>query len=198
VLLLHEYFIFFTSPAPTTRNTSILKLDYNLNSQNRFFVRGNLQKDTAGGDENLPGQLPQSFTDDNAKGMSAGYTWIPNPRVVDDLRYGYVRQGYQKGGVGVGEYVDIEGLQQPTAQTRNTFLHVPVNNITDTVSWIKSVHTFEFGGNWRGISNQHGTDSNSFDGAETNPLYATKPICRTPIMFWARALPPRGSTPTQI
>jgi hypothetical protein len=46
---------FFTSPAPTTTNTSILKLDYNLNTKNRFFVRGNLQKDTAGGDENLPG-----------------------------------------------------------------------------------------------------------------------------------------------
>lgn len=165
---------FFTSPAPLTQNTSILKLDYNLNSQNRFFVRGNLQKDTNGGDENLPGQPPQSLTDDNTKGMSVGYTWIPNPRVVNDLRYGYVRQGYQIGGVGVGEYVDVEGLQQPTAQTRNTFLHVPVNNITDTISWIRGVHTFQLGGNWRGISNQHGTDSNSFDGAETNPLYASQ------------------------
>jgi hypothetical protein len=165
---------FFTSPAPLTNNTSILKLDYNLNSKNRLFVRGNLQKDTLGGDENLPGQPPESFRDDNTKGISAGYTWIPTPHVVNDLRYGYVRQGYQTGGVGVGEYVDIDGLQQPTAQTRNTFLHVPVSNITDTLTWNKGVHTFELGGNWRGISNQHGTDSNSFDGAETNPLYASQ------------------------
>jgi len=165
---------FFTSPAPTTTNTSILKFDYNLNSNNRIFVRGNLQKDTNGGDENLPGQPPASFTDDNTKGISAGYTWLPTLHIVNDLRYGYVRQGYQAGGVGVGQYVYIDGLQQPTAQTRNTFLHVPVNNITDTVSWNRGVHTFQIGGNWRGISNQHGTDSNSFDGAEVNPLYATQ------------------------
>ncbi|MGA3089639.1 MAG: TonB-dependent receptor [Terriglobales bacterium] len=166
--------LFFTSPAPLTTNTSILKLDYNLNSKSRLFVRGNLQKDTTGGDENLPGQPPQSFKDDNTKGISAGYTWIPTPHIVNDLRYGYVRQGYQQGGLGVGEYVDIEGLQQPTAQTRNMYLHVPVHNITDSVSWNKGVHTIELGGNWRGVSNQHGSDANSFDGAETNPLYASQ------------------------
>ncbi len=165
---------FFTSPAPLTQNTSIVKLDYNLNSKSHFFVRGNLQKDTSGGDQNLPGQPPASFTDDNTKGISAGYTWIATPHVVNDLRYGYVRQGYQISGVGVGEYVDVDGLQQPTAQTRNSYLHVPVNNITDTVSWNRGVHTFQVGGNWRGVSNQHGTDANSFNGAETNPLYANQ------------------------
>ena len=173
---------FFTSPEPLTTNTSILKLDYNLNSKMRLFVRGNLQKDTNGGDENLPGQPPASFTDDNTKGMSAGYTWIPTSHVVNDLRYGYVRQGYQAGGVGVGEYVYVDGLQQPTAQTRNSFLHVPVHSITDTVSWNRGVHTFQLGGNWRGISNQHGTDSNSFDGAEINPLYAFQISTSNPIL----------------
>jgi hypothetical protein len=165
---------FFTSPAPTHLNTNIAKIDYNLNSKHRFFIRGNLQRDTTGGVENLPGQPPQSFTDDNTKGLAAGYSWVPTPNIINDLRYGYVRQGYQIGGIGVGEYVDVAGLQQPTAQTRNTYLHVPVNNITDTVSWIKGVHDFQLGVNWRGVSNQHGTDSNSFDGAETNPLYASQ------------------------
>jgi hypothetical protein len=165
---------YFTSPQPFTTNTSILKLDYNLNSKSHLFVRGNLQKDTDGGDENLPGQPPQSFYDDNTKGISAGYTWIPTPHIVNDLRYAYVRQGYQIGGVGVGEYVYVDGLQQPTAQTRNTFLHVPVNNITDNVSWNRGAHTFQVGGNWRGISNEHGTDANSFNGAEINPLYASQ------------------------
>jgi len=60
---------FFTSPAPSTLNTSILKLDYNMNAKNHFFVRGNLQKDIAAGDENFPGQPPQSFYDDNTKGQ---------------------------------------------------------------------------------------------------------------------------------
>jgi len=46
--------LYFASPAPSTLNTSILKIDYSLNSKNHFFVRGNLQKDIASGDENFP------------------------------------------------------------------------------------------------------------------------------------------------
>jgi Carboxypeptidase regulatory-like domain/TonB dependent receptor len=164
--------LFFTSPTPSTLNTSILKIDYNMNEKNRVFVRGGLQKDTASGAENLPGQPPASFSDDNTKGISAGYTWTPTGHIVNDLRYGYIRQGYQISGIGSGDYVGVAGLTQPTAQTRDTILHVPVNNITDTLNWNKGSHTFAFGGNWRGITNEHGTDANSFNGGSTNPLYA--------------------------
>ena len=165
--------LFFTSPAPSTLNTSILKIDYDLNSKNRFFVRGNLQKDTAAGDENLPGQGPSTFYDDNTKGLAAGYTWTPTDRTVNDLRYGYIRQGWQSGGIAPGNWVDIYGLTQPTAQTGSTMLHVPVNNITDTLSWNKGAHTFAFGGNWRGITNFHSSNSGSFAGASTNYQYAS-------------------------
>lgn len=164
---------FFTSPAPSTLNTSILKIDYNLNSKNHFFVRGNLQKDTSAGDENLPGQPPASFTADNTKGISAGYTWVPNSNIVNDLRYGYIRQGYQVSGINGGVWVNFANFTQPEAQTYNTILHVPVNNITDTLSWNRGAHSFSFGGNWRGVTNYHSSDSNSFNGASTNPYYAT-------------------------
>ncbi len=36
----------FASPAPRTYNTSIARIDYNLNSKQQIFFRGNLQKDT--------------------------------------------------------------------------------------------------------------------------------------------------------
>ena len=163
--------LFFPSPQPFTQNTSILKLDYNLNASNRVFVRGNLQKDTSGGVENLPGQPPASYTDDNTKGIAVGYTFTANSNMVNDLRYGFIRQGYQISGLGIGDYVDFRFLTQPAAQTRNTKLHVPVNNIIDTFTWTKSTHTISLGGNWRGITDQHGTDANSFDNATTNPYW---------------------------
>ena len=164
--------LFFTSPAPSTLNTSIVKIDYSMNSKNHFFVRGNLQKDTAAGDENLPGQPAATFYDDNTKGLSAGHTWIPTAHIVNDLRYGYVRQGWQSGGIAPGEWVDIAGLTQPTAQTGSTLLHVPVNNIVDTLTWNKDSHTFAFGGNWRSITNHHSSNTGSFNGASTNAYYA--------------------------
>jgi hypothetical protein len=164
--------LFFTSPAPSTLNTSILKLDYIPSSKNRFFVRGNLQKDTASGAENLPGQGPATFYDDNTKGIAGGYTWIPTAHIVNDLRYGYIRQGWQSGGIAPGNWVDIYGLTQPTAQTGSSLLHVPVNNITDTLSWSKGAHTLAFGGTWRGITNHHSGNGGSFGGAQTNYQYA--------------------------
>jgi hypothetical protein len=163
--------LFFPSPAPFTQNTSILKLDYELNSKNRIFVRGNLQKDTEAGLANLPGQPPSSFKTDNTKGIAIGHTWTPNASIVNDLRYGFTRQGYQQSGLGTGDYVFFRFLTQPTAQTRNTILHVPVHNIIDTFTLTKSTHTIAIGGNWRGITNEHGTDANSFNSASTNPIW---------------------------
>jgi hypothetical protein len=50
----------FSSPAPGSLNTSIVKLDYALNDKQHVFVRGNLQKDTQRGAENFPSQPPSS------------------------------------------------------------------------------------------------------------------------------------------
>ncbi len=97
----------FSSPAPSTLNTSIGKIDYALNKSNHIFARGNLQKDTAVGDENLPGQPPSSSLEDNTKGMAFGHTWTPTANIVNDLRYGYVRQGYASAGIGKGDYVTV-------------------------------------------------------------------------------------------
>ena len=166
--------LFFASPNPLTQNTSILRLDYNISRNNRVFVRGNLQKDTTSDVENLPGQTPSSFYDDNTKGIAAGYTWTPTATIVNDLRYAYTRQGYQTSGIGQGNYVEVASLTQPTSQTRNSYLHVPLNNIVDTLTWTVHNHTLAFGGNWRMITNQHGTDANSFNGASTNAFYASE------------------------
>ena len=46
----------FSSPAPASLNTTIVKVDYVLNDSNRFFVRGNLQKEVTDGAEQFPGQ----------------------------------------------------------------------------------------------------------------------------------------------
>ncbi len=163
--------LFFPSANPLTQNTSILKLDYDLNSRNHILVRGNLQKDTTGGIANLPGQPPSSFTDDNTKGFTVGYIWTATSNIVNDIRYGYTRQGYQVSGLGSGDYVQFRFLSQPTAQTRATQVHVPVNNLVDTLSWTKGTHSIAAGANWRGIQNQHGTDQNSFSFASTNPYW---------------------------
>ncbi len=164
----------FTSPNPHTENTSILKIDYALTNKQHLFVRGNLQKDTTAADENLPGQPPNALFEDNTKGIAFGHTWTPTTNIVNDLRYGFIRQGNSTRGVGsgTGDWVDFRFLTDPTAwKQRSSAINVPVQNVIDTFTWSKGKHTISAGGNWRGIENNRGTDANSYSSASTNPYW---------------------------
>jgi hypothetical protein len=161
----------FSSPAPSRLNTSIGKIDYTPNAKSHIFARGNLQKDTAAGAQNLPGQPPSNFLEDNTKGLAGGYTLSPTSNIVNDLRYAYIRQAYSSAGIGKGDYVTVRFYQQPTAQTRSSIVNVPVNTIDDTLTWTKGTHSISLGGNWRMIQNNTSNDTNSFNGASTNPSY---------------------------
>jgi hypothetical protein len=177
----------FSSPYPGSLNTTILKLDYAINDKHHLFVRGNLQKDTQSGTQNFPGQPAQSNLVDNTKGIAAGETWSVNSHIVNDVRYGYIRQGYGNSGIGVGDYTVFRFLTQPVAETRSTIVWRPVNNIVDNLSWTKGNHTIGVGGNWRLIHNNSATDANSYNEATTNPYWLV-----------ASATPePTGLTPAQ-
>jgi hypothetical protein len=167
----------FASPLPTNLNTSIARLDYTPSAKQRIFVRGNLQKDVAAGPEQFPGQPPSSATVDNSKGITAGYTYTISQNMVNDLRYGYVRQGYGSSGVGSGDYVDFRFLSSPTSESRSSVNIVPVNNVIDNFSILKGKHNIEFGVNWRLIHQNRTSDANSFSSATTNP-------------YWLKGLPP--------
>ncbi|MGC1296472.1 MAG: carboxypeptidase-like regulatory domain-containing protein, partial [Alloacidobacterium sp.] len=165
----------FSSPNPVTLNTSIGRIDFIPNQKQRVFVRGNLQKDTFSAVEQFPGQPPTYSQIDNSKGIAAGYSYMFTSNLVNDLHYGYIRQGYGTTGTATGEYVDFRFIDPLTAtldqQDRQTVYSVPVNNIVDNLSWAKGRHTLQFGGNWRLIHQNRGTDSNSFNSATSNPYW---------------------------
>jgi hypothetical protein len=173
----------FASPNPVTLNTSIIRLDWTPNQKHRIFVRGNLQKDTTQGVEQFPGQGPSSYFEDNTKGIIAGDTWSISPNLVNDIRYGFIRQGNSTRGVGTGDYVDFRFMSTTTAETRSTIAWVPVNNIIDNLNWNKGKHDFQFGVNWRLIHQNRISDANSFNNASSNP-------------YWLGGNPPDPSTIT--
>ncbi|MGA9781336.1 MAG: TonB-dependent receptor [Terracidiphilus sp.] len=168
---LNEGSFAFSSPNPVRLNTSIGRLDWIPSDKNRIFVRGNLQDDSTANAENFPGQPPASTLIDDSKGVTAGETWTINTHMVNDIRYGYIRQGYASSGIGVGDYVDFRFLSSPTAESRTSVTAVPVNNVVDDMSWTKGNHTFQFGYNWRLIHQNHSSDSGSFNSATTNPYW---------------------------
>jgi hypothetical protein len=165
----------FSSPFPGSLNTSILKLDYAINERHHLFVRGNLQKDTQSGVEDFPGDPPSSRLEDNSKGIAVGETWSITPHIVNDIRYGLIRQGFSSLGTGQGDYTTFRFLNDASSDpyyiTRSSVVNVPVNNLVDNLTWTKGSHTLGFGGNWRLIHNNRGSDSNSFNSATSNPYW---------------------------
>ncbi len=165
----------FASPNPGTLNTSIFKLDYNINDKHHLFVRGNLQKDTQSGVEDFPGQGPSSRLEDNSKGIAAGETWSITPRLVNDIRYGLIRQGYSNRGRSQGDFTTFRFINDagtdPYYITRTSIVNIPVNNVVDNLTWTKGRHTLGFGGNWRLVHNNRGSDGNSYNYASTNPYW---------------------------
>ncbi len=171
----------FSSPNPKRLNTSIARIDYIPSEKHRIFARGNFQKDVTGGTEQYPGQGARSILTDNTKGMTFGDTWTISPTMVNDIRYGYIRQGFGQSGVGAGDYVDFRFLDTATAETRNTIVSSPLNNIVDNFNWTKGKHSIEIGGNWRLVHQNRNSDINSFNSATTNP-------------YWLKGSPPDPAT----
>jgi hypothetical protein len=161
----------FASPNPVRLNTSIARFDFTPNDRHRVFIRGNLQKDTTLASEQFPGQGPSSVYKSNNKGIVGGDTWTLSPNLINDVRYGYVRQGFSNTGVAVGDFVDFRFMSTASAETRSSITSVPVNNIVDNLSWSKGKHSLQFGGNWRLIHQNHISDNTTWQGASSNPYW---------------------------
>lgn len=161
----------FSSPAPIHLNTSIGRIDFVPSDKHRIFVRGNLQDDTTAFPEHFPGEPAARTLVDDSKGVTAGDTWTINSRLINDIRFGYIRQAFANSGIGSGDYVDFRFLNSPTAETRSSITSIPVNNLVDNLSWTKGNHSLQFGANWRLIHQNHISDENSYNSATSNPYW---------------------------
>jgi len=163
----------FSGAFPQRLNTWIGKLDLNVsqNGNHRIFVRGNLQDDTIADPPQFPGQPPNFSTRDNSKGIAIGYTAILSNSLINNLRYGYIRQGRRVAGISDQHHVSLRGLDDPQGFSRSLFVDVPVNNITDDITWTKGRHNIQFGGNLRIIGNNRQSTLASFFSASTNPSW---------------------------
>jgi hypothetical protein len=163
----------FPAPDPLTLNTYIAKFDFQLSQSNQLFVRGTLLDDHQYGTPEFPGQPASFIMTNNSKGFVIGDTWALSPRLVNNLRYGFIRQGLGNRGLGTASYVTFgaipvtPGLANPIAETRTTLTNVPVHNLVDDLTWVKGKHTLQFGGNYRHVVVNNATDAEAYNSAAT-------------------------------
>ena len=166
----------FADPTPAKLDTYIVKLDYNLtsNGSHHLFLRGNLQNDhvTTSGSQ-FPGQPPNEISTSNNKGVAVGYTAVISNSLINNFRYGYIREGLGQAGLQTQGYISFYagGISNPVGESSTTQVRVPLHNFVDDLSWTKGKHTLQFGTNLRIINNLRQSNGQSFINGTSNPTW---------------------------
>jgi len=163
----------FSAPTPLHENTSIAKLDYNVNRSgtHRVFLRGNYQVDSQAGAPQFPGLPPNHLFTNTSRALGAGYTAVLSSTLVNNFRYGYTRQSQSTQGLQTAAQLSFRFIDDLKAATSTSSFHVPVHNFVDDVSWTRGKHTLQFGTNLRVINNVRQSNATSFNGAVINPAF---------------------------
>jgi hypothetical protein len=163
----------FSSNADSKYNTYITRLDYHIttNGSETLFARGETQNFNEPGVQQFPGQAAATTVFDDSKGVTLGLTSVLNPRLVNEFRWGFIRQGGQTAGVSFDPGVYLNGIDNLTPFTRSTSFFVPINQFSENINWTRKNHTFQFGGDLFLIRNNHTSYANSFSDVQTNAVY---------------------------
>ncbi len=159
----------FAAPQPANQNTYLARVDYNLTRSQQLFVRGNLMGDRTQYAPQFPGQPPSSVYRNNSKGLFVGYTAAITSNLVNNLRYGLIREGVYNNGLNPFSHANFSGMSSQISFARTTLVNVPVHQIVDDVAWTHGKHTWQFGGNWRVVINNRQSDAQNYFSANTEP-----------------------------
>jgi hypothetical protein len=174
----------FSSPLPQTLDAYVVKLDYNLtrNGNHRLFLRGVLDGDrtaqssdptsfTGDGGSQFPGDPANRTVVNTSKGLSVGYTATLSNTLINDFRFGYIRQATDTLGLQTQHFIEFRGLDDLTAETPTTNVNVPVKNFVDDITKIRGTHTLQFGFNTRQVDNVRVSNSTSYFTGITNSFW---------------------------
>ena len=161
----------FAGANPQNLNTYIAKLDYKIsqNGNHTLFVRGNLQNDRTSDPPQFPGTVPTLSDVIPSKGLAAGYTAVLSSTLINNFRYGFIRQAFTEVGAGTQDYIDLRGLDTTRGdEWHSSIVSVPVHNFVDDLSWTKGNHTIQVGANFRMIGDIRNSTLSSFSRGQTN------------------------------
>jgi hypothetical protein len=151
----------FNAPKTVNNRSLVGKMDFNpfKSGNHTFNVRGTLQADKA--DDTLaqfPGQDAASKQVDNSRGLSANYTSVLSPHLVNNFNFGLTRLGTSQTGTTASSFslffANLNAVPRPSDRVAPTY------NFVDDLTYNSGRHTWQFGGNARLIRNVRNTYSN--------------------------------------
>ncbi|HYR43297.1 MAG TPA: TonB-dependent receptor [Terriglobia bacterium] len=146
----------FNAPKNLTYNAYVGKMDFRLDSagNHTVAVRGTLAANTETFvPQSFPGQPVNNVKLNNSRGLSALYTGVLSPSVINVASFGLTRIGYSQTGP-TGTAFTLDSIDPfLNYNTRGYVRIAPTYNINDDITWTKQTHTFTAGANFRFIRN---------------------------------------------
>jgi hypothetical protein len=166
----------FSAPISDTSNVYISKLDYNItrDARHRLSVTGALRNESTAGTPFLPGEAPSQTTVNYNKGLIFNYSGVLTSTLVNNFRYGFVRESVGIIGNSSQDWNFFRGLNDQTgAVTRTHSFQRPINSFADDLSWIHGKHTWQFGTQIAIIRNPSVSYLASFSDGSANASWTT-------------------------
>ncbi len=159
----------FHAPTYTVKDWYIAKLDYNLTNdgRHRVFVSGALANESDQGAPFLPGTRPETTTVNYNKGIIANYTAVLTPTLLNNFRYGFIRESAGIQGDSTQPWVNLAAIDQGI--TYSSAFQRPIHNFNDDLSSVHGTHTLQFGFQISILRNPETNSNNSFSNGITNP-----------------------------
>jgi len=158
----------FAAPIHDTVNWYIAKVDYNISQDGKQRLSVSAALDNEGNPQApfLLGTPPENTFLDFNKGIIVNYSGVLSNTLVNNLRYGFVRQSYGNIGDSTQPYIIIRSLDQGV--TRSSVDKIPSHTVSDDLSWTRRTHIFTFGTSIGYTSNPRNNTSNSYSDGVAN------------------------------
>lgn len=146
----------FTAPARQSQNNYTGRIDYNLTSKHKLYVRGIVDRQSVDDDFNtaivqFPGDPAPDLRDVfNNYVFSLGWTWTASNNVINEFSAGLTRQiaGFptRPSPTFPNSFSFSPNISSPYLGSSTQSRNVPVPEFRESLTWIKGKHTMDFGG----------------------------------------------------
>ncbi len=158
----------FAAGTSNTKNWYIAKMDYNLtqDGKQRVSLTGALANQDQANAPFLPGQAPETSVVNFNKGLIANYSAVITSTLINNFRYGFVRESVGTIGNTDLAWNTFRGIDQGINYSSE--FQRPTNSFWDDLSWTHGKHSWQFGFQASLIRNPTTSTTGSFSSGYTN------------------------------
>jgi hypothetical protein len=158
----------FAAPTHNDKNWYIAKLDYNItqDGKQRVSLTGALANENWAMAPFLPGDIPEQDIVNYNKGLIANYSSVLSNTLINNFRYGYVRESVGTLGNTDEAWNQIRGIDQGINYSSE--FQEPINSFWDDLTWTHGKHSWQFGFQISLVRNPTSSTTSSFSSGYMN------------------------------